>query len=141
MTRLSLVTLGVSDLSRATSFYATLGFEPSSASVEGNVTFYRMVGSVLALYSRRQLAEDAKVANTGSGFGGISLGINYDSEDAVDEAFERWASAGATVMKLPEHAIWGGYTGYVADLDGHLWELAYNPGFPFTADGRLDLPV
>ena len=66
--------------------------------------------------------------------------MNLDSEVDVDGAFDRWATAGATVVKPPEHASWGGYTGYVADLDGHLWELAYNPGFGFTPDGQLDLP-
>jgi uncharacterized glyoxalase superfamily protein PhnB len=139
--RLSLVTLGVSDLSRATAFYIALGFERSSASVDGDVTFLRTVGSVLALYPRERLAADARVAADGSGFRGVALAMNCDSEADVDWAFDQWATAGATVMAPPEHAPWGGYTGYVADLDGHLWELAYNPGFAFTADGRVDLPA
>jgi predicted lactoylglutathione lyase len=139
--RLSLVTLGVSDLSRATAFYTTLGFDKSSVSVEGDVTFFRTAGSVLALYARERLAEDAGVAPEGTGFRGVALAMNCDSEDAVDQAFEQWASAGASIMKNPEHAAWGGYTGYVADLDGHLWELAYNPGFTFTPDGQVDLPA
>ncbi len=139
--RLSLVTLGVNDLSRATAFYTTLGFQRSSASVDGDVTFFRMAGSVLALYGWDRLARDAGVGTVSSGFRGVSLAMNLDSEDLVDQAIEQWATAGASIMKLPEHAVWGGYTGYVADLDGHLWELAYNPGFAITPDGQLDLPV
>ena len=139
--RLSLVTLGVGDLDRATAFYTTLGFERSSASVDGDVTFFRMAGSVLALYPRERLAADVGIAVEGTGFRAITLAMNCDSEADVDWAFEQWAAAGASVMMPPEHAAWGGYTGYVADLDGHLWELAYNPGWGFTADGRLDLPV
>jgi len=138
--RLSLVTLGVEDLDRATAFYTTLGFERSSASVDGDVTFFRMAGSVLALYPRERLAADVGIAVAGSGFRAITLAMNCDSEADVDWVFEQWAAAGATVMMPPEHAAWGGYTGYVADLDGHLWELAYNPGWGFTADGRIDLP-
>jgi uncharacterized glyoxalase superfamily protein PhnB len=139
--RLSLVTLGVEDLDRATAFYTTLGFERSSASVDGDVTFFRMAGSVLALYPRERLAADVGIAVDGTGFRAITLAMNCDSEADVDWAFEQWAAAGASVMMPPEHAAWGGYTGYVADLDGHLWELAYNPGWGFTVDGRLDLPI
>jgi uncharacterized protein len=141
--RLSLITLGVADLSRATAFYTTVGFERSSSSVDGEVTFFRTAGSVLALYPRERLAADVGMAEpgTGSGFRGMALAINCHSEADVDWAFEQWAAAGATVVMPPEHAAWGGYTGHVADLDGHLWELAYNPGWGFTADGRIDLPA
>jgi uncharacterized glyoxalase superfamily protein PhnB len=140
LTRLSLVTLGVADVERATSFYLSLGFERSSASVDGAVTFFRMAGSVLALYGRGDLAADAGLGADGSGFRAVSLSINFDTADGVDRAFESWAAAGATVLRSPSSTAWGGYVGYVSDLDGHLWELAYNPGFPFTADGRIDLP-
>ena len=71
----------------------------------------------------------------------MALAMNCDSEADVDAAFDAWATAGATVVKPPEPTFYGGYAGYVADLDGHLWELAYNPGFGFTPDGRLDLPA
>jgi len=139
--RLSLVTLGVSDVARATGFYLSLGFERSSASVDGEVTFFRTEGSVLGLYGRGALAADAGVAVEGVGFKATSLSMNCDSPDAVDEAFEAWATAGATVLHPPEPTAWGGYVGYVADLDGHLWELAHNPHFPFLPDGRIDLPA
>jgi uncharacterized protein len=139
--RLSLITLGVQDLSRATAFYLTLGFQPSSASVEGEVTFFRMAGSVLALYPWERLAADVGVGVEGTGFRGVTLAMNCDSEADVDWAFEQWATAGATVLTPPEHVAWGGYLGYVADLDGHVWELAYNPDIGFTPDGLLDLPA
>jgi predicted lactoylglutathione lyase len=137
--RLSLVTLGAADLSRATAFYTAVGFEPSSASAEG-VTFFRAVGSVLALYPWELLAEDARVSPEGTGFRGVTLAMNCDSEAAVDAMFEVWQTAGARLVKPPEHAFWGGYTGYVADLDDHLWEIAYNPHWPLTEDGRIVLP-
>jgi uncharacterized protein len=139
--RLSLVTLAVEDVRRATAFYTSLGFEPSSASVDGEVTFFRTVGSVLAVWGRADMAADVGVAPEGSGFRGAGLAMNHDSEADVDRSFEQWEAAGATVVKPPEHTSWGGYTGYVADLDGHLWELAYNPGFGFTPDGRIELPA
>ena len=138
--RLSLVTLGVGDVRRATAFYTSLGFDRSSVSVEGEVSFFRMAGSVLAVWGMDAMAADVGVTPEGTGFQAHALAMNFDSEADVDAAFDQWATAGATVVKLPEHTSWGGYTGYVADLDGHLWELAYNPGFAFTADGQLDLP-
>jgi uncharacterized protein len=138
--RLSLVTLGVDDVRRATAFYTSLGFERSSVSVEGEVSFFRVAGSVLAVWARDAMATDVGVAPEGSGFRAVALSMNCDSEAEVDAAFDRWATAGAAVVKPPEPTSWGGYTGYVADLDGHLWELAYNPAFGFTADGQLDLP-
>ena len=138
--RLSLVTLGVDDVRRATAFYTSLGFERSSVSVEGEVSFFRVAGSVLAVWGRDAMAADIGVAPDGAGFRAVVLSMNGDSEADVDAAFDRWATAGATVVKPPEHTSWGGYTGYVADLDGHIWELAYNPGFGFTTDGQLDLP-
>jgi predicted lactoylglutathione lyase len=137
--RLTLVTLGVADLSRATAFYTAVGFERSSASAEG-VTFFRAAGSVLALYPWELLAEDARVPPEGTGFRGVTLAMNCDSEAAVDAMFEVWQTAGARLVKPAEHAFWGGYTGYIADLDDHLWEIAYNPHWPFTEDGRLILP-
>jgi uncharacterized glyoxalase superfamily protein PhnB len=139
--RLSLVTLGVSDVERATNFYLALGFERSSASVDGEVSFFRMAGSVLAVYGREDLAADAGLVADGSGFRGVSLSMNFDTVADVDRAFQAWAVAGATVLRSAAPTPWGGYVGYVSDLDGHLWELAHNPSFPFTPDGRIDLPA
>ena len=86
-----------------------------------------MQGSVLGLYEWSALADDAKVPSEGSGFRGVALAMNLASTDEVDAVFAEWVAAGATPKVDPHKAFWGGYSSYVADLDGHLWELAYNP--------------
>jgi uncharacterized protein len=136
--RLSIVTLGVADVGRATAFYESLGWQKSSGS-QDTITFLRMAGSVVALYQWDALAEDAQVSPAGSGFRGVTLASNQDSEAAVDAAFGAWVDAGATPVKRPEKVFWGGYSSYVADPDGHLWEIAHNPYAPLLADGRLEL--
>lgn len=137
--RLSIVTLGVSDLARSIAFYEALGWQRSSASMEG-IAWFGLVGSALGLFPRDELAADAAVPDTTPGFGGITLAINLESERQVDAAFRTAVAAGATVTKAAEHTDWGGYSGYIADPDGHPWELAFNPGFPLAADGALLLP-
>jgi uncharacterized protein len=136
--RLSIVTLGVADVGRATRFYESLGWQRSAASQQ-SITFLRMAGGVLALYEWNALAEDAEVPAEGSGFRGVTLASNQDSEAAVDAAFAAFVEAGATPIKEPTKVFWGGYSSYVADLDGHLWEIAYNPYMPLLDDGRLEL--
>ena len=138
--RISLVTLGVAAVARATAFYESLGWHRSSSSQDGNVTFFAMQGSALALYGREPLADDAGVDPGGDGFRAISLALNGDSRDEVDEIVRAWLDAGATLVKAPEEVFWGGYSGYVADLDGHLWEIAHNPYAPNDASGRMQLP-
>jgi len=137
--RLTLVTLGVADVARATAFYASLGWRASSAS-QAEITFLRMEGSALALYSRSSLAEDAGLSPEGSGFGGIVLALNCDSRAEVDAVHAEWVAAGAQLVKAPEELEWGGYVGYVADLDGHPWEIAHNPFMPNDERGLLGLP-
>ncbi len=137
--RLTLVTLGVADVARATAFYVSLGWRASSAS-QAEITFLRMEGSALALYSRASLAEDAGLSPDGSGFGGIVLALNCDSRDEVDAVHAEWVAAGAQLVKAPEELEWGGYVGYVADPDGHLWEIAHNPFMPNDERGLLGLP-
>lgn len=137
--RLSLVTLGVADLARSRAFYAALGLEPGPASNEA-VVFYDMDGVILALYGRTALADDARVAAEGQGFAGVTLAWNLTSEAEVDAAFARAVAAGAGAVKPPERVFWGGYSGYVADPDGHLWEVAHNPFFPIDAGGVTRLP-
>jgi predicted lactoylglutathione lyase len=136
---LSIVTLGVADVGRATAFYTSLGFDRSSASVDGVVTFLRTPGSVLALFSSSDLADDAGISAEGTGFRHVSLAMNLRSDDELNATFDAWVAAGAAPVKEP-HEVFFGATSYVTDLDGHLWELAYNRDFPFTEDGRLDLP-
>jgi len=138
--RLSLVTLGVADVARATRFYESLGWRRSSSSQDGSVTFFAMEGSALALFGRGDLAHDAGVESDGAGFRAVSLAMNYDSPDEVDAVYAEWVAAGATPVKPPEAVSWGGYSSYVADPDGHLWEIAHNPYEPNGPDGRMQIP-
>ena len=135
--RVSLVTLGVTDLERSGAFYDALGWERVGDN-EG-VIFYRMAGAHLALFPVTSLAEDAHVAPERSGFFGASLAINCADEAEVDAAFARVASVGATILKPAEHVFWGGYSGYFADPDGFVWEVAFNPGWPLDERGLPQL--
>lgn len=136
--RISLITLGVEDVARATAFYEQLGWKKSSASQDA-VTFIRLKGTVLGLFSRQSLAEDAHVENTPKGFSGVTLAHNVTSERGVDAVYKFALSCGATPVKAPEKVFWGGYSGYFADPDGHLWEVAYNPFFPLDKEGHVVL--
>lgn len=141
--RISIVTLGVTDLAASTAFYASLGWK-QSASSEDTITFFQMQGSVLGLYEHHALADDAQVpaapfVDGAQGFRGVTLAINLDSVEAVDEIFAEWVAAGATAMVAPHTASWGGHSSYVADPDGHLWEIAHNPYGHFDDAGNLVL--
>jgi catechol 2,3-dioxygenase-like lactoylglutathione lyase family enzyme len=135
--RVSLVTLAVSDVARATEFYRALGWEPSAASVEGEVTFFATQGALLGLWARDELAADSGVAMDGRN---AALAINLESRDAVDGAFARVDAAGGQIVRAPHETDWGGYSGYFADPDGNIWEIAHNPFWPIDADGRPQLP-
>ena len=137
--RISLITLGVEDVARATAFYEKLGWTKSEASQEA-VTFIQLKGVVLGLFSRQSLADDAHLENTPKGFSGVTLAHNVSSEKGVDAVFKFAISCGATAVKPPEKVFWGGYSGYFADPDGHLWEIAFNPFFPLDAEGHVRLP-
>lgn len=134
--RISIITLGVGDLQRSTAFYESLGWTRSSASMP-TITLFEMQGSVLGLYERSALADDAKVPADGSGFRGVTLALNLAGTDEVDAVFAEWVAVGATSVVEPHTAFWGGYSSYVADPDGHLWEIAHNPYATIDADGRL----
>ncbi len=138
--RLTVVTLGVSDLARSRAFYcAGLGFEASSISNE-HIVFMAAGGVVLALYPRKLLADDAHVPSKGSGFGGLALARNLKSKAAVDAALVVAKKAGAAILKPAQEVFWGGYSGYFGDPDGHVWEVAYNPHWKLDRDGRVVLP-
>lgn len=137
--RLSIVTLGVSSVSKARAFYEALGWQASTAS-QPEVAFFQLSGVVLALFGREALADDATVAPAGEGFRSFTLAHNVESEKAVDEALSHAVNCGARLVKPAEKVHWGGYSGYFSDPDGHLWEVAYNPFFPFDEAGRLSLP-
>jgi catechol 2,3-dioxygenase-like lactoylglutathione lyase family enzyme len=141
MDHVSLITLGVSDLDRATRFYEQLGWKRSSASVEGTVAFLRGGSVVIGLFGRDDLAEEAGVDLPPPGASAaVALAANLESEQAVDAAMTAAAAAGGRITKPATRQDWGGYSGYVADPDGHLWEVAHNPGFRLLPDGQVRLP-
>ena len=122
-----MVTLGVRDLAAATEFYQVgLGL-PRREPFDDDITFFELNGSWLGLYPWDKLAEDAVVPENGSGFRGVTLAHNLASKEEVDALMEQAVKAGATLVKEPQDVYWGGYSGYFADPDGHLWELAWNP--------------
>jgi uncharacterized protein len=134
--RISLVTLGVSDVARSTEFYVGLGWELSSSSVPGEVSFFHTAGGILGLYGAGDLAADAHLDEVaGPGFRGVSLAINCANAEEVDAALDAARAAGATILKPAETAEWGGYSGYFADPDGHAWEVAHNPYWPLDENG------
>jgi hypothetical protein len=139
---LSLVTLGVRDVPAATRFYEQLGFARSSASVDGEVSFFRTAGGLLAVWGAADLQRDAGAANTveAGTFRGVALAVNVGSEAAVDEALAAAEGAGGRIARAAQRAEWGGYQGYFTDLDGHYWEVAHNPDWPLGADGLPQLP-
>jgi uncharacterized protein len=136
--RLSLITLGVSDLARARGFYEALGWR-TGAEEGDDVVFFQAVGMVLALWDRRKLAEDSVVTDSG-GWGGVTLAYNTRSPDEVDRVIEEARSAGGTIGREPGETFWGGYSGVFIDPDGHPWEVAHNPRWTIEEDGSLTLP-
>jgi predicted lactoylglutathione lyase len=136
--RVSLFTLGVADVGRARRFYEALGWRCQE--VEETV-FVQAGGSAVVLWGREKLAADAGVEDTGrGGFDGVALAQNVRSPEEVDAIMAVAAGAGAKITKPAAETFYGGYAGYFADLDGHLWEVAHNPGFTLTEDGSLVLP-
>jgi catechol 2,3-dioxygenase-like lactoylglutathione lyase family enzyme len=137
--RLSIVTLGVADLERSKSFYRGLGWE-LTASSNPEICWFRTADSYLGLFGYDELARDANLPpQPRATFGGITLAINVGDEEAVTQALEDAAAAGAQVIKPAERAPWGGFSGYFADPDGHPWEVAFNPNFPIGDDGRVTI--
>ena len=137
---LTLVTLGVSNLDRSIAFYEAIGFR-RKARKAGGVGFFQAGAITFAVWPAEELAKDANAATAEApAFRGVALAWNCRSESHVDTVIERARGAGATVPKPAQKTFWGGYAGYFADPDGHLWEAAHNPGFPLSDDGRLLLP-
>lgn len=136
--RLSLVTLGVADLDRARRFYETgLGWERNNK--DEGVVFYQLPGMILGLWSREALAGDAGVMDDGAGFSGIVLAYNTRSREEVDAVLAEAQAAGGRILKSAEETFWGGYSGYFADVDGHPWEVAWNPVWTVDEQGRVSL--
>ena len=138
MPAISLVTLGVADLGISLAFYCALGFRDTTASQEG-VKFLNGANLVLGLFPRAELAKDAHLEDVPTGFAAQSLAMNLPDEASTDRLFQRAVSAGARIVKQPRKVFWGGYSGYFADPDGHLWEVAHNPFFATDANGVLQL--
>jgi catechol 2,3-dioxygenase-like lactoylglutathione lyase family enzyme len=137
--RVSMITLGVSDMARARRFYED-GLGWRRANEHDEVTFYQAGGMVLGLYGREALAEDAGIPDAGSGFRAIALAYNTRERAEVDAVLDEAEAAGGRIVKSAEQAFWGGYSGYFADPDGHLWEVAWNPHWTFADDGSVLLP-
>jgi catechol 2,3-dioxygenase-like lactoylglutathione lyase family enzyme len=136
--RISIVTLGVADMPRMRTFYEAMGFRASGPG--DGVTFFQAGGSILALFGRKDLAEDAHVENSMPGFSGISLAYCARSEAEVDAVIAEAVQAGGKMLKPGQTVFWGGYSGYFADPEGNLWEVAHNPFFPLDAQGNIKLP-
>jgi hypothetical protein len=125
--RITLITLGVSDLKKSRRFYEEkFGWTPLPNSSE-DIVFFQLNGIQLALFPEHALAEDAKVAAQGTGFKKFSLAYNVRSEKEVDAVIADLESKGVSILKHPEKVFWGGYSSYIADPDQNLWEIAYNP--------------
>ena len=135
--RLSLVTLGVSDLARARGFYEGLGWT-TRAAADDEVVFFQAGGMVVALWDRAKLAEDSAVTDEG-GWGGVTPAYNTRSPEEVDSVIEEARAAGATIGREPAETFWGGYSGVFIDPDGHPWEVAHNPHWRLTEDGGVRL--
>ncbi|MFJ6718328.1 MULTISPECIES: VOC family protein [unclassified Streptomyces] len=136
--RISLVTLGVADLTRSRTFYESLGWRGQETE---ETVFFQAGGLALVLWSRAELALDSGIDDTGpTGFGGIVLAHNVRDREEVDALVAAARNAGATVTRPPATTFYGGYAGTFTDPDGHPWEIAHNPGFSLAADGTLTLP-
>ena len=126
-----MITLGVADLQRATIFYRD-GLGLPSDEHHGGVVFFPLKGTWLALFPIEDLAKDAQVSNKGEGFTRVALAHNVKTKEDVDRVLQLAQNAGATITKPAQDAVWGGYSGYFSDLDGHIWEVAWNPKLDLT---------
>ncbi len=136
--RLSLITLGVTDLARARQFYEALGWSSGAAPAD-DVVFFQAGGIVVALWDRARLAEDSCVQD-GGGWGGVTLAYNVRTAGEVDVVIGEARAAGATIGREPAETFWGGYSGLFIDPDGHPWEVAHNPRWTIAQDGSVTLP-
>ena len=140
MPNISLITLCVADIAKATSFYEALGFVKSKKASQDEVSFFRAGGVVLALWGREAQIEDANAEALWTGNGGIVVAQNVASAREVKAVMARAEAAGARMLRPAAKTFWGGYNGYFADADGHVWEIAYNPHWPLDQEGRVELP-
>jgi predicted lactoylglutathione lyase len=137
----SLITLGVADIAKATASYEKLGFVLSKNASEASVSFFKAGGIVPAIWSRESQKEDANANDLWTGNGGIVVAQNVASESEVDAMMAKAEAADARILKPAAKTFWGGYNGYFADPDGHVWEVAHNPSWRLDENGRIDLPA
>jgi uncharacterized protein len=137
--RISVITLGVEDVPRARAFYQALGW-PLSGEPEERFAIFRNAGSRLALYALDGIAEEAGQTPAAAGSMRMTLAMNVEGRELVDEALAEAERAGGEVLQPAQERFWGGYSGYFADPDGHAWEVAFNPFWPIGDDGLPDLP-
>ena len=138
-TRLNIITLGVKNLKISRDFYGNvLGWQEAAGSDE-NIVFYHQGGIILGLYPYEKLAEDAMLPPERTGFSGITLAINLDKKEKVDQLFEQVTAGGAKTLVQPRETFWGGYDAYFADPDGYAWEIAWAPFWEFDCQGSLKM--
>ncbi len=133
---MSLITLGIADLARSQAFYQALGWRALPQS-NASVVFFQCGSIIFALFGREALAEDAHLAPYGEGFSGIALAHNVREKDEVDAVLTEAEAAGGKILKRGQEAVWGGFTGYFSDPDGHVWEVAWNPKGMIGPDGAF----
>jgi predicted lactoylglutathione lyase len=136
--RLSLITLGVTDLAKARAFYEALGWS-TGAEPDDDVVFFQAGGMIVALWGRDQLAEDSGVEDSG-GWGGVVFAYNTRSPEEVDSVLAEAEAAGATIGRAGAETFWGGYSAAMVDPEGHAWEIAHNPRWTIREDGSIELP-
>ena len=137
---ITLITLGVADVAKATAFYQSVGFVKSKTASQESVSFFRAGGLVLALWDRVTQREDANAGELWNSNGGIAVAQNVASEAEVDAVMAKAATSGARILKPESKTFWGGYSGCFADPDGHLWEVAFNPHWGLNEQGLIKLP-
>ena len=138
--RVNFITLGVEDLALMRAFYKEkLRWTPMQD--QESIVFFRLNGLVLALYPKKELADDIGISQDGAGFKNFSLSINFRTEAEVDEMYKELVGRGVTGVRAPEKVFWGGYRGYVADPEQNYWELAFNPFLALDQDGNVASPT
>ena len=140
MPNITLITLCVADIAKATAFYERLGFVKSNTASQDEVSFFRAGGVVLALWGREAQRDDANAGDLWNGNGGIVVAQNVASEAEVDAVMATAEDSGARILKPASQTFWGGYDGYFADPDGNIWEIAFNPHWALDEEGRVKLP-
>ncbi|RWB02737.1 VOC family protein [Mesorhizobium sp.] len=136
--RISIITIAVDDLERATRFYEAMGLTRHAGITEG-VAFFQMGGVILGLFPRQSAEADSGIT-FGSAPSAIYLAYNTRSDAEVDDVLTMAEKAGGRIVKPAGRAFWGGWYGYFADTEGHVWEVAHNPAFPIAEDGSISLP-